>query len=88
MSDQPHITQRDLRGRSKEIMDTVAAGGSFIVTRGGHEIAELVPIKRRRRFVSREDFAAMSVGAPAINPDSFRADQEAALDDSLRGPYA
>ena len=77
---QPEITQRDLRMRSKEIMDAVERGQAFTVTRDGHRIAELVPLRQRRRFVSRAEFAAMSGGATAINVDAFRADQDAAAD--------
>ena len=60
MSSQPEITQRDLRMRSKEIMDAVERGQAFTVTRDGHRIGELVPLRQRRRFVSRAEFAAMS----------------------------
>ncbi|WP_024806214.1 type II toxin-antitoxin system Phd/YefM family antitoxin [Nocardia sp. BMG51109] len=87
MSAEPEITQRDLRNRSKEIMDAVQEGQSFTVTRDGHRIAELIPIRRRRRFVSREEFAAMSRNAPAIDPDAFRADQDAAFDHEVTSPY-
>jgi prevent-host-death family protein len=76
----PEITQRDLRSRSREIMDAVEHGQSFTVTRDGHQIGELVPIRRRRRFVSRHEFAGMSRNAPANSLDAFRADQDAAAD--------
>jgi prevent-host-death family protein len=55
----PEITQRDLRNRSKEIMDAVENGQAFTVTRDGHRIGELIPL-RHRRFVPRQEFAAMS----------------------------
>jgi prevent-host-death family protein len=87
MSSLPEVTQRDLRNRSKEIMDAVERGQSFAVTRGGHRIGELVPLRRRRRFVTREEFAAMSRGAPFIDLDGFRADQAAAMDHSVTDPY-
>jgi prevent-host-death family protein len=80
MSSQPEITQRDLRMRSKEIMDAVERGQAFTVTRDGHRIGELVPLRQRRRFVSRTEFAAMSRGAPVIDADAFRADQDASAD--------
>jgi prevent-host-death family protein len=80
MSAQPEITQRDLRNKSKEIMDAVEGGQAFTVTRDGREIGELIPIRRRRRFVPRGDFAAASRNAPVIDPEKFRADQEAAAD--------
>jgi len=37
----PEITQRDLRSRSREIMDAVEHGQAFTVTRDGHQIGEL-----------------------------------------------
>jgi prevent-host-death family protein len=83
----PEITQRDLRNRSREIMDAVEHGQSFTVTRDGHRIGELVPLRRRRRFVSRQEFAAMSRNAPAIDLEAFRADQDAALDQEARSAY-
>jgi antitoxin (DNA-binding transcriptional repressor) of toxin-antitoxin stability system len=82
----PEITQRDLRSRSREIMDAVEHGQSFTVTRDGHQIGELVPI-RRRRFVSRLEFAAMSRHAPGGDLDTFRADQDAAADHEDGDPY-
>ena len=80
MSSQPEISQRDLRMRSKEIMDAVERGQAFTVTRDGHRIGELVPLRQRRRFVSRAEFAAMSRAASAIDVDAFREDQAAAAD--------
>lgn len=87
MSAQPEITQRDLRNRSKEIMDAVQGGQAFTVTRDGHQIGELIPLRRRRRFVSRGEFAAMSRGAPEISLDAFRVDQDAAVDQEPDDPY-
>jgi len=87
MTTQPEISQRDLRIRSKEIMDAVENGQAFTVTRDGHRIGELIPLRRRRRFVPRQEFAAMSRGAPAIDIDAFRADQDAALDHDAGSPY-
>ena len=88
MSSQPEITQRDLRNRSREIMDAVERGQAFTVTRDGHRIGELIPLRRRRRFVTREEFAAMSRGAPSIDLEAFRTDQETALDLRTTDPYA
>jgi len=68
-------------------MDAVEHGQSFTVTRDGHQIGELVPIRRRRRFVSRQEFVAMSRNAPATNLEAFRADQDAAADQEARGAY-
>lgn len=83
----PEITQRDLRSKSREIMDAVEHGQSFTVTRDGHQIGELIPIQRRRKFVSRQEFAAMSRNAPDADLDAFRADQDAAADHEAESTY-
>ena len=88
MSVQPEITQRDLRIRSKEIMDAVENGQAFTVTRDGHRIGELIPLRRRRRFVPRQEFAVMSGTAALVDVKAFRADQEASADHHLADPYA
>ncbi|MGW2326505.1 type II toxin-antitoxin system prevent-host-death family antitoxin [Streptomyces sp. NPDC001700] len=88
MTAQPEITQRDLRTRSKEIMDAVQNGQAFTVTRDGHHIAELVPLRRRRRFVPRGEFAAMSRMAPDVSLDAFRSDQDATAEQEPDDPYA
>ena len=88
MSGLPEITQRDLRMRSREIMDAVQGGQVFIVTRDGHRIGELVPLRRRRRFVPRAEFAAMSRTAPDVSLNDFRADQDALVDQEPDDPYA
>jgi prevent-host-death family protein len=87
MTAQPEITQRDLRNRSREIMDAVENGQAFTVTRDGHRIGELVPLRHRRRFVPRREFAATSRSAPGMDIETLRADQEAAIDNDLTSPY-
>ncbi|HWG13418.1 MAG TPA: type II toxin-antitoxin system prevent-host-death family antitoxin [Streptosporangiaceae bacterium] len=87
MNSQPEITQRDLRTRSREIMDAVEHGHSFTVTRDGHRIGELIPLRGRRRFVPKAEFVAMSQGAASVDPDTFRADQEAAADYDATSAY-
>ncbi len=87
MSAYPEITQRDLRTRSREIMDAVEHGQSFTVTRDGHRIGELIPLRQRRRFVPRQEFSTMSRNAPAVDPEAFRADQDAALNHEAGSPY-
>lgn len=88
MTAQPEITQRDLRTRSKEIMDAVQGGQAFTVTRDGHRVGELIPLRRRRRFVPRAKFAAMSRTAPDISLDAFRDDQDALVEQELDDLYA
>jgi antitoxin (DNA-binding transcriptional repressor) of toxin-antitoxin stability system len=69
-------------------MDAVERGASFTVTRDGHGIGELIPLRRRRRFVSRAEFAEASKRAPLVDIASFRADQDAAFDQESLDPYA
>ena len=69
-------------------MDAVEAGQSFTVTRDGHRIGELIPLKRRRRFVPRAEFAAMSRSAPDISLEAFREDQDATAAQETDDPYA
>jgi antitoxin (DNA-binding transcriptional repressor) of toxin-antitoxin stability system len=88
MATQPQISQRDLRLCSKEIMDLVERGQSFTVTRDGHQIGELIPLRQRRSFVPREEFLAGFVDATPLDLDRFRADLDAVLDDERRDPYA
>lgn len=88
MSVQPEVTQRDLRTKSKEVMDAVQNGQTFTVTRDGHPIGQLIPLRRRRRFVPRGEFAAMSRTAPDLSPEAFRADQDATAAQEIDDPYA
>lgn len=80
MSAHEKISQRDLRNRSREIMDAVESGKSFTVTRDGRPIGELVPLHRPRRFVPRDEVVAMWRNAPGFDIDKFRADQERLYD--------
>lgn len=88
MSSQPEITQRDLRQRSKQIMDAVQRGETFIVTRDGHHIGQLIPLQERRRFVPRAEFVRMSRRAASLSLSDFRADQDHDLDQEPGDPYA
>jgi prevent-host-death family protein len=87
MSSHPEITQRDLRNRSKEIIDAVERGQSFTLTHSGRHIGELIPLRRPRRFVPRQDFAAISRTAPSVDIETFRADQDAAIDHEADSLY-
>ncbi|MET8332293.1 prevent-host-death protein [Streptosporangium canum] len=81
------ISQRDLRNRSAEIMDALERGERFAVTRNGDHIGDLVPIRRRRRAVSRAEFAAMSRGMPRLDDRDYRADLDRHVNDDLYDPY-
>ena len=73
------ITQRELRNGSGEIMRALDRGESFVVTRNGVPVGELLPI-RARRFVAADAVVAAFAGAPTVAPDRFRAEVDAALD--------
>lgn len=68
-------------------MDAVENGQAFTVTRDGHRIGELIPLRHRRRFVPRQEFVATSRSAPAIDIAAFRADQDAVIDHDLNSSY-
>lgn len=86
MTYQPEITQRDLRSRSKEIMDSVERGQAFTVTRDGHQIGELIPLRRRRIFVPRTEFLT-SAGIGVVDPDEFRSDLDSMIDNDIPDAY-
>ncbi|GIJ52482.1 hypothetical protein Val02_93680 [Virgisporangium aliadipatigenens] len=77
-----HITQRELRNDSSEIMRNVERGESYTITRNGTPIGRLIPL-RRRTFVPRAEVLAAFATAPTIDPDAFRASLDAVLDQDL-----
>jgi prevent-host-death family protein len=74
-----HLTQRELRNKSGEIMRALDKGEDFIVTRNGRPVGELRPY-RRREFISREAFLELFAGSPPIDFERFRADIDAYVD--------
>jgi prevent-host-death family protein len=71
------ITQRELRNESGEIMRKLDDGETFIVTRNGVPVGELVPL-RRHRFVAAEAAVELFRSAPKVDYRRFRADLDAA----------
>lgn len=78
------ITQRELRNDSAAVLRAVQGGQALLVTRNGVPVAELRPIQRHR-FVSRAPIAAAVARAPHIDPDRFRADLDAFIDQAADG---
>lgn len=76
------ISQRELRNNSGEIMRRLDEGETFVVTRNGDPIGELVPL-RRRRFVNGPALAAAFRNAPRIDYGRFRADVDAHVDQDI-----
>jgi antitoxin (DNA-binding transcriptional repressor) of toxin-antitoxin stability system len=73
------ITQRELRNESGEIMRGLDAGDTFVVTRNGLPVGELVPL-HRRVFVSKAVALAAFAGAPPVDYASMRRDLDAFVD--------
>lgn len=82
------ISQRDLRLRSREIMDAVERGHSFEVTRDGRAIASLDPLRPRRTFVPVSDLVAAFRGADPVDLDALREELDAVADPALNDPFA
>lgn len=75
------ITQRELRNDSGAIMRALDRGESFVVTRNGVPVAQLVPF-RHQQFVAAEMAVAVFAGAPHIDFETFRGDLDSATDQS------
>jgi prevent-host-death family protein len=60
------ITQRELRNESARVLRALDRGESFIVTRNGVPVGELVPL-RKRFFVPAETVLAAFAGAPRVS---------------------
>jgi prevent-host-death family protein len=78
------IAQRELRNDNAKVIDAVASGESFVVTRNGVPVAELRPIRRPRRgFVPKADLVALASAGPHVDLAEFRADLDRVVDESL-----
>ena len=73
------LTQRELRNESGDIMRALDQGESFVVTRNGVPVGELIPL-RQRQFVPVGTVTAVFAGAPAIDAARFRSDVDSLLD--------
>jgi prevent-host-death family protein len=77
------ITQRTLRNESGEIMRGLDRGESFIVTRNGVPVGELMPV-RRRMFVPSGILLAALAAAPPIDAARFRQDVDRLIDQNTQ----
>lgn len=76
------ISQRELRNDSGEIMRRLDQGETFIITRNGQPVGQLIPL-RKERFARREAILETFRGAPRIDFRQLRKDLAEDLDDSL-----
>ncbi|MEV0782685.1 type II toxin-antitoxin system prevent-host-death family antitoxin [Streptomyces sp. NPDC050423] len=81
------LTLRELRNRSADVMDAVADGEIFRITRNGTEVAELRPLARTRRL-SAEELVRRHRRLPRVDgaltrreADEFFGDDDRAGDD-------
>lgn len=75
------IAQRQLRNDNAKVIDAVAAGETFVVTRNGVPVAELRPIQRpRRQFVARKELVALGAAGPHVDLAAFKGDLDRIVD--------
>ncbi|MFF5249825.1 type II toxin-antitoxin system Phd/YefM family antitoxin [Streptosporangium sp. NPDC000095] len=65
------ITQREFRDNSATVLDAVAAGEVYRITRNGIEVAELRPLARRRRLTA-EELVARHRRLPRVDYERMR----------------
>lgn len=78
-----HITQRELRNDSGRVMRALDEGRSFVVTRHGVPVGELVPLHRARFVAGRVALAAFR-DAPPIDVLRLRGDLDTVADSEVR----
>lgn len=81
------IGQRELRNDNAEIIRRVEAGESFIVTRRGVPVADLIPHQRDAPSVARPTLGAIQEEfrkLPPIDAEAWAAERRA--DDEIFGP--
>ena len=73
------ITQRELQNESGRIIRALDRGKSFVITRNGVPVGELIPL-RRRTLVPADAAIAAFAGSPRIHFKGFRRDVDARID--------
>lgn len=72
---------RDLRNHGGDVLDRVAAGEHITVTRDGKAVAELRPLPRPG--LSGTTLIERFRHLPPVDPERFRRDTDAAIDQGL-----
>jgi len=80
------IPQRELRNRISEVLREVEAGAELRITVHGRPVADLVPIRERRTFVSFEEIAQGLAETP-VDPNLAADIADAIGDDEARDPW-
>jgi antitoxin (DNA-binding transcriptional repressor) of toxin-antitoxin stability system len=73
------ITQRELRNDSGRILRALDRGKTFVITRNGVPVGELIPL-RGRTFVPVDIAVAAFAGSPRIRFKHFRRDVDRLID--------
>lgn len=75
------VTVRELRNKGGEVLDRVLLGDTIVVTRDGHEVAELRPLPPR--VLDASALLARWRHIPSVDPVELRRDLDSFLDASL-----
>jgi prevent-host-death family protein len=75
------VTVRELRNHGGDVLDRVARGETLVVTRDGHEVAELRPV--RQSGPSAATLVERRRHLPKVDADRLRRDIDAVLDPQL-----
>jgi antitoxin (DNA-binding transcriptional repressor) of toxin-antitoxin stability system len=84
-----NVTQRELRNEMPAIMRAIEDGESFVLTRNGTPIANIVPRARgtEPRGMKGRDLQAALESLPPIDVEAFWEDLDSVVDaDPFRGP--
>ena len=78
------IAQRELRNDNARVIDEVASGQTFLVTRNGVPVAELRPVRQpRRTFVPKAELQALAAAGPHLDAATFRSDLDRVVEQGL-----
>lgn len=78
------IAQRELRNENAKVINAVAAGEIFVITRNGEPVDELRPVRSgRRTFICREEVAALAATSVWIDRHQFRTDLDRVIAQEL-----
>jgi prevent-host-death family protein len=70
------ISLREFRNESATVMDAVESGESFVLTRNGTPVAEVRPIRAKRK-ISTEELQKVFAMSPAPDYAAMRAELDA-----------
>lgn len=76
-----HVTVRELRNNGGAVVNRVLAGETLLVTRDGHAVAEIAPV--RRAGLTADELVRRARHLPPIDAARFRRDVDTVLDQRL-----